>query len=220
MSITTEPTARPTTTAPENAPFLTGVALLGAVACYLVGGVGHGLAAEYGMSLTEGGLWQVVLLAAGVVGSLWAGLVLLLARWSGHRLSPLLVVAAGLVCCFLAGAVGSALGAAEHREGQQAAREACAGGVGRQMQEVADATRPAASLYVARPQGTPTGCLVDVAFPVGTNARAHVARHIAPLGFVPAGERSWVRDDLLVRMHADGPDGEKEYLVAFYGSRG
>ena len=220
MSTTTQPTARRATSAADNAPFLTGVALLGVVACYLVGGVGHGLAAEYGMSLTEGGLWQVVLLAGGVAGSLWAGLVLLLARWSGRRLPALLVVTTGLVCCLLAGAVGSALGAAEHRDGQQAAREACRGGVGRQMQELADAARPAASLYVARPRGTPTGCLVDVTFPVGTDAGAHVARHIEPLGFVPAGERSWVRDDLLVRMHAEEPDGEKEYLVAFYGSRG
>jgi hypothetical protein len=219
-----------TTSAPEprtssrSALLPVGALLLAAGACYLVGGVGYGMAAEYGMGLTEGGLWQLVLIGSLVVGPVWAALVLLLARITEQRLTAPGLVATGVALCFAAGGVGSVLGDAVHEDRQQATRQACRDGVADEMRELADAARPDASPYVAAPHGTPTGCMVDIAVTVGvTDTFGYVSGEVEELGYAPDGDDGWVRGDLRVRMRVQPPESEegkdKEYFVAFYGER-
>jgi hypothetical protein len=219
-----------TTCAPEprtsSRPALlpVGALLLAAGACYLVGGVGYGMAAEYGMGLTEGGLWQLVLIGSLVVGPVWAALVLLLARITEQRLTAPGLVATGVALCFAAGGVGSVLGDEVHEDRQQATRQACRDGVAGEMRELADAARPDASPYVARPHGTPTGCMIDIAVPVSvTDTFGYVSGEVEELGYAPDGDDAWVRGDLRVRMRVQPPETEegkdKEYFVAFYGER-
>lgn len=94
------------------------VVLIGAGACYVVGGAGFGIAAEYG-SLWDGGLWQVVVIGAIVVGAVWGGIVLVLLHVSGASAHPVGVVVAAVTVCFLAGVVGGQLGAAAHTRTQE-----------------------------------------------------------------------------------------------------
>lgn len=101
-------------------PMTLAVGLIGAGACYVVGGAGYGITAEYG-SLWGGGLWQVVVIGAIVVGAVWGGIALLLLHVSGAHANALVVVAAAVMVCFLAGVVGGQLGEAAHARAQERA---------------------------------------------------------------------------------------------------
>jgi hypothetical protein len=118
----TEDQAGPPTRAEARlSPAMTvAVGLIGAGACYVVGGAGYGITAEYG-SLWGGGLWQVVVIGAIVVGAVWGGIALLLLHVSGAHANTLVVVAAAVAVCFLAGVVGGQLGEAAHAQDQERA---------------------------------------------------------------------------------------------------
>lgn len=196
-----------------------GALLLGAAARTLVGGIGYGVSRDYGLAPSKGGLWQLLLLAAAVAGATWAGLVAPLAHLVRHRLSGPRLVVFGVGLTFTAGAAGSVLGGAAHEDQRQAARSACRQGVAAEMREVADAARPPTSPYLARPQGTPTGCRVDVAVPADLADPAGYAAALAPMGFVASEDGTFERAGLLVTVRADAREGGKEYLIAFYGRR-
>lgn len=196
-----------------------GTLVLAGSAVYLVGGVGYGFAAEYGAGLFEAGLGQLVLLASVIVGGVGALLMALLLRVTGRRrpaAAPLLVAAVGF--CLVVGSGGTVLGGEEHERNQQAAAQACAAGVGATLRAFAVAARPPASPYRSTPQGTASGCMVDVAVPsTVTDPYAYVSERVEDIGFVPAPAESWRRDGLEVWMRADQPEGGKDYLVVFYG---
>jgi hypothetical protein len=189
--------------------------VLAAGGCYVVGGIGYGIALEYGMGL-GGGFWQVALAGSLVVGGAWTVLVLLTARLTGIRLRalPLLTVAVGV--CFAVAAGGSVLGQAEHDSRAETARTACHEGVAAEMAALATETQPAGSPYRSRPQGTPDGCAVDIAVPsVLPDDRAYVAEHLAGAGFVPAGD-TWVRGGLTVWLRSESAE---EHLLVLVGAR-
>jgi hypothetical protein len=94
------------------------VGLIGAGACYVVGGAGYGITAEYG-NLWGGGLWQVVVIGAIVVGAAWGGIALLLLHVSGAGANAVVVVTVAVAVCFLAGVVGGQLGEAAHTRAQE-----------------------------------------------------------------------------------------------------
>ena len=196
-----------------------GTLVLAGAAVYLVGGVGYGFAAEYGGGLLEAGLGQLVLLASIVVGGIGALLMGLLLRVTGYRrpaAAPLLVAA--ILFCLVVGSAGTVLGGAVHERNQRAATQSCGAGVGAAMREFAAAARPPGSPYRSTPQGTPSGCMIDVAIPdTVTNPYTYVSGRVDGIGFEPAPAESWRRDGLEVWMRADQPEGGKEYLVAFFG---
>jgi hypothetical protein len=196
-----------------------GTLVLAGTAVYLVGGVGYGFAAEYGGGLFGAGLGQLVLLASIIVGGLGALLMGLLLRVTGHRRpadAPLLVAA--VLFCVVVGSVGTVLGGAAHERSQRAAAQSCLAGVGAAMREFAAAARPPESPYRPTPQGTASGCMIDVAIPSKvTDPYGYVSERVEGIGFAPVPAESWRRAGLEVWMRADQPEGEKEYLVAFYG---
>ena len=189
------------------------------LACGLVASFGYGLTHDYGS--VSGGLWQVVLLGAVAVTLALGGAAAILRRFvAGRRGGGPALLAGFLLVTSAAGAVGCVVGARAYAADRAAERAACADGVRDVMVEIRDAARPAASPYVSRPQGTTTGCVVDVAVPLAiTDDRAYVADHLLPLGFTLDDTGRWRRDGLVVTVEADRTELETEYLLNFRGVR-
>jgi hypothetical protein len=201
---------------------LAAVAVAGlGVTAWLAGSFGYGLAYEYGG--LGGGLWQLDVVAAVVLGTVLAGVLELAGRFVARRrgvfrwAAPLAV---GL--CLLAVYAGAAIGSARHDRQTLAADEACLHGMAERMTDFADAMRPPGSPYRSEPQGTPAGCVIDIAVPRSvTDPARYVQRRFDAVDYERVRYGTWRSGDVTVWLgdgEAEDPDA-REYLLEFVGIR-
>ena len=209
-----------------------GVPVQALVGVVIAGATGAALwqqwAGGYSITSTYGGLgggwWEVTVLIGVVAGLVLAGVAALALRFLGVRRMFRWVLPVAVVACLGANFAGAYAGSAQHEEDARVKATSCDGGVRATMKAFADAARPDGAFYIAKPEGTPEGCMIDVTIPRRiTTPFVYVERRVADVGFRRTGETAWTDEKgttITMRLdEGDDPEG-REYFAVFTGLNG